>query len=480
MPTDKHSLVGQSLGRYRLLRVLGRGAMGVVYEALDSRLARTVAIKTVQRSLMTDAATAADYATRFEREAQAAARLHHPHIVALFDFGEQDDVSYIVMEFIRGRDLAQVFQAGERYTLAQVQRLMTELLDGLGAAHAHGIVHRDVKPANVLLDEQGHVKLADFGVARLVDANHDRTMPGTMVGTPSAMAPEQVLGLAVGSRTDIFSAGLICYQLLTGQRPFTGSGPFDVQRAIVNDQPAPPSTLNAELPAALDAVVAQALAKQPNRRYASAADFSAALVAALTGAAAPLAAAAAQPATGADAAPVDLDVDLTERAKTGTSTAAAVVQPLQVPAAKQPRRWAPAALVALLLLAAGAWVWWRPSPAPPAVTAVVPVPSLSAAPKPAPAATTPSTPDTTPTPIAVAPGQTAVQAATPNPPPSPKPATASSTAAAPQAKPAPIRAAQDKPRAPADPRCADLLARLQLGDSLTPEQSTLFHTRCAR
>jgi serine/threonine protein kinase len=283
MPSESDSkpLVGRSLGRYQLLRVLGRGAMGMVYEGLDTRLGRTVAIKTVLRSFLADDSTAADYAVRFEREAQAAARLNHPNIVALFDFGEQEDVSYIVMEFIRGRELAEAFKAGDRFTPQQTLRLMTELLAALGAAHDSGIVHRDVKPANVLIDESGRVKLADFGVARVVEPNQDRTLPGTMVGTPSAMAPEQILGQAVGSRTDIFSAGLIFYQLLTGKRPFAGSGPFGVQRAILHDEPVPPSTLNPELPTAVDAVLAKALAKAPTQRYNSAAAFSAAVTAAL-------------------------------------------------------------------------------------------------------------------------------------------------------------------------------------------------------
>ncbi len=443
MATDNHNLVGRTLGRYQLVRELGRGAMGVVYEGLDTRLARTVAIKTVQRSFMADAATAADYAARFEREAQAAARLHHPHIVALFDFGEQDDVSYIVMEFIRGHELAKAFRDGERFTLPQVQRLMTELLDALGAAHAHGIVHRDVKPANVLLDEQGHVKLADFGVARLVDANQDRTMPGTMVGTPSAMAPEQVLGLAVGSRTDIFSAGIICYQLLTGQRPFTGSGPFDVQRAIVHDQPPPPSALNAELRAAVDAVVAKALAKQPGQRYESAAAFSAALVAALA-LAGPVAAV-----TGGTE--LDLNLDLAP-----------------TPAAPLQRRWpqpilALAMTAAVALLAVAVWALRPPEATRPAVTtAVVPAAAPMAQPLASAATTT----------AAEAPVPTVVELPAAQPVPV--------TAAAAAARPAPPRAAENKPRAPADPRCADLLARIQLGDSLTPEQTTLFHTRCAR
>ena len=567
MPPDNHTFVGRSLGRYQLVRVLGRGAMGVVYEGLDTRLARTVAVKTVQRSFLADEATAADYAARFEREAQAAARLHHPHIVTLFDFGEQDDVSYIVMEFIRGRELAQAFRDGERFTLPQVQRLMAELLDALGAAHEHGIVHRDVKPANVLIDDQGRVKLADFGVARVVDGSQDRTMPGTMVGTPSAMAPEQILGLSVGSRTDIFSAGLICYQLLTGQRPFAGSGPFGVQRAIVHDEPQPPSALNPELTAAVDAVVARALAKKPEHRYETAAAFSAALTAALApvaratavAAETPVAAAVASAEAAAADLDLDLDLDTTRIATPGpalvraggqsplTALASTVptppsaapaapgpVLPLPVaprpapagqpaaaaapsaglspapaaaspaPTARQapvhagplrvevPRRWAVPlglALAAVVLVGAGAWAL-RPRAAPPAAAAL----HAPAAQPQAPTAQAPApgvAPDLVPAAAPIAPAPTVV---TPPAPavaaPGPGPTTTASgqqgsaatrpAAGAAAARPALARTADHQPRPPADPRCADLLSRIQLGDSLTPEQTTLFHTRCAR
>jgi serine/threonine protein kinase len=263
------------LGRYRLVKVLGQGAMGVVYEAVDTRLNRTVAIKTVLRSHLADETTANEYATRFEREAQAAARLAHPHVVTVYDFGEHEDISYIVMEFVRGRELNQAFEAGERFPLPEAVRIMRELLQALDYAHQQGIVHRDIKPANVMLDAGGHVKLTDFGVARVANANQDRTMPGTLVGTPSYMSPEQILGLAVGSRADIFAAGVILYQFLTGKRPFSGGGPFGVQRKIVQDDPEPPSQANPQLPAGFDIIIARALAKQPEDRYETAAVFAA-------------------------------------------------------------------------------------------------------------------------------------------------------------------------------------------------------------
>ncbi|MDE2564513.1 MAG: protein kinase, partial [Burkholderiales bacterium] len=265
------------LGRYRIVQVLGRGAMGVVYEGLDPRLGRAVAIKTILKGHLVDSTLADEYSARFEREAQAAARLNHPNIVTVFDFGEQDEVAYLVMEFIRGRELAQAFAAGEPFTLAQALRITAELLDALAYAHAQGVVHRDIKPANVMLDAAGHVKLTDFGVARLAEAGQDRTAPGTMVGTPSYMSPEQILGLAVGSRADLFAVGIILYQFLTTQRPFVGAGPFAVQKQIVHDDPMPPTQHDPSLPPVLDGIVARALAKSPEDRYQTAGDFAAVL-----------------------------------------------------------------------------------------------------------------------------------------------------------------------------------------------------------
>ena len=267
-----------TLGRYQIVRVLARGAMGVVYEARDVRLGRTVAIKTVLRAHLDDEATAKEYAARFEREAKAAARMAHPNIVTVYDFGDHEgELSYIVMEFVRGRELASFFKGGEIFTPAESVRIVGQLLDALHYAHERDVVHRDVKPANVLIDERGQVKLTDFGVARLAGGTQERTMPGTLVGTPNYMSPEQILGQSVGSRTDLFAAGVLLYQCLTGVQPFGGGGMFEVQRRILHEEPAPPSSLRSELPAAVDAVVARALAKDPEQRYESAAAFAAEL-----------------------------------------------------------------------------------------------------------------------------------------------------------------------------------------------------------
>jgi len=263
----------KQLGRYEIVRVLGSGAMGVVYEAHDSKLHRRVAIKTIIKSAMVDADQAADYSERFMREAQAVARLNHPNIVTVYDFGEEGDVAYFVMEFIQGHELKEHLDGGVQFSLQKSLGLMIELLGALDYAHSQGIVHRDIKPANIMIDQLGRSKLTDFGVVKMLD-NQEGTQAGTMVGTPGYMSPEQILGTAVSPRSDIFAAGVVLYQLLTWKKPFTGEGVFTIQQKIVNENHAPPSTLNANLPPFLDQVINKALAKKPEQRYSRASEFA--------------------------------------------------------------------------------------------------------------------------------------------------------------------------------------------------------------
>ncbi|HEV3484460.1 MAG TPA: serine/threonine-protein kinase, partial [Vicinamibacterales bacterium] len=266
----------QTLGRYKLQRKIGSGAMGLVYEALDPKLNRPVAIKTILKSHL-DEDVAREYSVRFREEAQAVARLNHPNIVQVYDFGEEGDVAFIVMEFIRGKDLKHCFDSNVRFEPKDFVRMMCELLSALDYAHQSGIVHRDIKPANVMLDVQARVKLMDFGVAKIQDTDRThRTQVGTMVGTPSYMSPEQVQGLPCDQRSDLFSCGIVLYQFLTNQRPFTG-GDWTLRKAIVHDDPVWPSQLNAALSPEYDRVIARALAKAPEARFQSAADFSRAL-----------------------------------------------------------------------------------------------------------------------------------------------------------------------------------------------------------
>jgi serine/threonine-protein kinase len=275
----------KQLGRYDLTAVLGKGAMGIVYEGMDPKLHRKVAIKTILKGHMDDDDAAKEYSMRFMREAQAVARLNHPHIVQVYDFGEEGDVAYIVMEFIKGKELKNFFDANERFELKEAVRIMCELLDALDFAHESGIVHRDIKPANVMLDAQARVKLADFGVARVSDDRSaaEKTQAGTMVGTPAYMSPEQITGGSVDRRSDIFSAGIILYQFLTGEKPFTGSGAWTIAKKIIQDHPPVPSSINNTISPLFDNVVNKALAKTVDQRYQTAKEFAIALKRALEG-----------------------------------------------------------------------------------------------------------------------------------------------------------------------------------------------------
>jgi eukaryotic-like serine/threonine-protein kinase len=270
----------KKLGRYEVLRVLGKGAMGVVYEGRDPNLDRRVAIKTVKVENLSEEA-AAEYEHRFRTEARSAARLQHPNIVSVYDSDRDADVAFLVMEYIQGDDLKHHLDRGVRYSLEQSLKIIRDLLSALDYAHKQGIVHRDIKPANLLIEPGGRVKLTDFGVARIQDSGEATRTQGSMVGTLKYMAPEQVQGQKIDSRADLFSAGVVLYQLLTDKRPFDGDNDFSIIHQIIGHNPPPPSTINPKLPAALDAVVARALAKTREERFATARDFAVALQAAI-------------------------------------------------------------------------------------------------------------------------------------------------------------------------------------------------------
>ncbi len=288
------------LGKYQIRRTLGRGAMGIVYEGFDPVIERTVAIKTILPSQLAGAEIVSIMA-RFKREAQAAGRLNHPGIVAIYDYGEgiaQDisdeeatmmadpsktvqRVAFIAMEFIKGRELRDFFAKGERFALKEVARIMGEMLDALDHAHSQGVVHRDMKPANLILLDNGRVKVADFGIAR-VEAS-ELTQAGTIMGTPNYMSPEQFMGHPVDGRSDLFSCGVILYQLLTGEKPFTGETSTTIMYKVLREEPVAPSKLNVSLGPALDFVVKKALAKSPDQRFQSGREFAQALSDAIAG-----------------------------------------------------------------------------------------------------------------------------------------------------------------------------------------------------
>ena len=261
------------LGKYEIRRELARGAMGIVYEAYDPLIKRRVALKTIRPDQL-DGEHAADMIARFRREAQAAGRLNHPNIVAIYEFDEDAGTAFIAMEFVLGRELKDCFAGNERFKMADIERIMLAILDALDYSHRQGVVHRDIKPANIFLLDDGGVKVGDFGIAHIESSN--LTQVGTVVGTPNYMSPEQIMGLPVDGRTDIFAAGVILYQFLTGERPFAGSTTTTMQKVLKED-PLPPSTLNVQLPPAIDAVVRKALAKRPDDRYATAREFAQAL-----------------------------------------------------------------------------------------------------------------------------------------------------------------------------------------------------------
>ena len=270
----------ERLGKYRIDGVLGKGAMGIVYKGFDPGIERVVAIKTMRKDLF-GAAEQADLIGRFKNEAQAAGRLVHPGIVTVYDYGEDAETAYIAMEFVDGTALDTLLVPDRPTALARALAWMGDLLQGLEFAHARGVVHRDVKPANLLITRDARVKIGDFGIARIESST--LTQAGAMIGTPSYMSPEQFRGEPVDGRSDVFSAGIVCYQLLTGARPFTGTASTVMQR-ILNDAPQPPSQRLAALGPRFDAVLARALAKAPAERFLSARAFHEALLAAAGGA----------------------------------------------------------------------------------------------------------------------------------------------------------------------------------------------------
>lgn len=259
------------LGRYEVIGELGQGAMGVVYKARDPLIDRVVAIKTINLGLALDEKD--EYEGRFYQEAKAAGRLNHPNIVTIYDVGKSGDVAYIAMEFLEGRELRDIMNERGVLPVEQVLDVTAQVALGLAYAHEHGIVHRDVKPSNIMLVRDGHVKITDFGIARMASAAV-RTQTGMVLGSPKYMSPEQVMGKDIDQRSDIFSLGVMLYELLTGQAPFDGENVNAIMYQTLNVLPAPPNTLNPAVPEMVNFIVAKALAKGIEDRYQSAEDFA--------------------------------------------------------------------------------------------------------------------------------------------------------------------------------------------------------------
>jgi serine/threonine-protein kinase len=265
----------ETLGRYKITGVIGRGAMGIVYKAVDPAIDRVVAIKTINLSLGKE--ELAEYEARFQQEVKAAGRSSHPNIVTIYDVGRTDEVAYMAMEFLNGRELKDLLAEGRRPDVETTVDLMVQVADGLAFAHEHGIVHRDVKPSNIMVIDLPNAvlaKITDFGIAR-VPGSAVKTMTGIVLGSPRYMSPEQVVGKNLDARSDIFSLGVVLYETLTGVAPFDGDNLTAIMYATVNAQPEPPSLLNPAVPRMLDLIVAKALAKSVDDRYASMREFAA-------------------------------------------------------------------------------------------------------------------------------------------------------------------------------------------------------------
>lgn len=270
----------QRLGKYEIVGVLGEGAMGIVYKAIDPHIHRTVAIKAIRAPLLGPSAQEFGAAQRFRTEAQAAGRLVHPNIVSAYEFGEDGPNRFLVMEYVEGVSLLDLTAQGRRLPLNDVASVMLQLLDALACAHAQGVWHRDIKPANLLVTADGRLKVTDFGIARIESAA--LTHHTTVLGSPGYMAPERYTDEAPDSRVDIFACGVLLYELLTGQPPFRGTSSAVMYQVLHQDPPAP-STLPIAFapPARFDAVVARALAKRPADRFASATQMRDALLEAM-------------------------------------------------------------------------------------------------------------------------------------------------------------------------------------------------------
>src|SRR5271166_2413907 len=264
----------RTIGRYHIEGLLGTGAMGEVYRAHDPVIDRAVAIKVVRPELISGSG-AEQWLQRFRREARAAGRRSHPNIVAIFDIGDDDGRPFLAMEFVDGRSLDAILKESAPLDPGRSVAIIAQVLSALGFAHESGIVHRDVKPSNIMVLQNGQVKVADFGIAR-IDTS-DLTIVGDLLGTPAYMAPEQLSGAPVDYRTDLFAAGVILFEMLTGVKPFRGKSITEIMSFMETRGPEDIRALNPAVPVSLKRVIAKALAFDPAERYADAGAFSAAI-----------------------------------------------------------------------------------------------------------------------------------------------------------------------------------------------------------
>src|SRR5258708_18407472 len=265
------NLIGSHLGQYEVQELLGQGGMATVYKARQPSMDRSVAIKVISGNL----SDSPEFIAGFEREARLIARLQHAHILPVYDYGRDAETLYLVMRLVEGGSLDQRLRQGA-LPLAEASRLLTQISGALTYAHNEGIIHRDLKPNNILLDRQGAPYLTDFGIAKFVTSSLALTGTGTVVGTPSYMAPEQWRGEEIDARTDIYALGVMLYEMLTGKLPFTGDTPYVLMYNHIDGLPPTPTALSPDLPEGVNDIIHKAMAKDPGDRYGSAEQMAAA------------------------------------------------------------------------------------------------------------------------------------------------------------------------------------------------------------
>jgi len=259
-------------GRYEIIQELGKGAMGVVYQALDPQINRTIALKVLRE----DRVTSEDFVQRFLKEAMAIGRLSHPNIVTIYDVGRDHGTVYLAMEFLEGRPFNDIIRE-QTLNPEQIAALAIQLAESLDYAHKKGIVHRDIKPSNIMMTPDGKVKLTDFGIARIEDASmHQQTRAGEILGTPVYMSPEQVMGQQLDGRSDLYSLGVILYELAAGSRPYSGENLASIFRAITLDNPKDPAEINPGIPSGLGKLIMKSLNKKADERFQTGAEMASA------------------------------------------------------------------------------------------------------------------------------------------------------------------------------------------------------------